>query len=227
MSLSDERAWVALWKDQPEAFGRAYDLYFDDIFRYVLHRLANVAAAEDVTAQTFYRALKSRRTFRWKGVPLSAWLYRIATNEVNGYLRKKGREPRMRSEAALDHQSADPGCQPDRELIAAEEEVARHEDFLALHAGIEKLPHRDQALLTLRYFEGKSFAEIAPILGQREGTLRMRNLRALKKLETLLTTRGNHHEEPGRTPGRDPGARAEGDDLPTRFAGGRFLTASP
>ena len=62
-------------KKDPEAFGLIYDKYYQPIFGYILRRTANVALAEDLTAQTFLKALKSLWRFRWQNVPISAWLY--------------------------------------------------------------------------------------------------------------------------------------------------------
>ena len=71
------------------AFEELYDEHFDGIFRYILYRVGQVAEAEDLTAQTFFKALRSLWRFRWSKGSFSAWLYRIATNEVNSHHRRR------------------------------------------------------------------------------------------------------------------------------------------
>ncbi|WP_449222373.1 RNA polymerase sigma factor [Sulfidibacter corallicola] len=173
------------------SFEQVYDRYFQNIFQYILHRVAHVADAEDLTAQTFFKALRSLWKFRWMGVPISAWLYRIATNEVNAYLRKSGRHV---DSGDLDDKRASEADMPDRELEEAEREMARHGVFLELNQCLRQMKPLDQTVITLRFLEEKSFNEIAEITGKRVGTVTMRTHRALEKLRTLLESRGIDHE---------------------------------
>jgi len=91
--VQDEESLVqrAQQRDQG-AFAQLYEGYFDRIYRYVVLRIGNEMEAEDVTQQVFLNALRSISSFRWKGVPFSAWLFRIAHNQVVDYLRKKTRQ---------------------------------------------------------------------------------------------------------------------------------------
>lgn len=195
MDRSEEKELVRRWKRNPEAFGRAYDAYFDPVFRYILLRTANVANAEDLVGQTFYKALKSCWKFRWSGAPILSWLLRIANNEVNAFLRRK--KPILGNVESLAEQLTDGGYQPDEELVAAENEVAKRKRFLQLHQCIRELKPQDQALIVFRYFENKPFSEISLILGKREGALRMGAMRALEKLRFQLEVRGISDEEFG------------------------------
>jgi len=170
-----------------QSFDQLYDLYFEAIFRYVLRRVANVAEAEDLTAQTFYKALRGFWRFRWTGDSASAWLYRIATNEINSHYRGRG--------AASDLERPAPSAALTAELSDAERELAVHRLYLDLHRALRCLAPDDQALIVLRYFEQKPYDEITRILGSRPGTLAMRASRALKKLKNELHQRGIDHEE--------------------------------
>jgi RNA polymerase sigma-70 factor (ECF subfamily) len=78
MNVEQERELVERAKSNREAFGELYDQYYSRIFGYVLKRTANIEVAEDVTSEVFFKALKNLRQFRWRGVPFSSWLYRIA-----------------------------------------------------------------------------------------------------------------------------------------------------
>jgi RNA polymerase sigma-70 factor (ECF subfamily) len=166
-----------------QSFDRLYDEHIEAIFRYVLRRVADMAEAEDLTAQTFYKALRSFWRFRLSGGNASAWLYRIATNEINSHYR---------------NQRITPGLDPTAvtaDLHDAERELAVSRMYLDLHRALRSLDPDDQALIVLRYFEQKSYDEIAPILRRRPGTLAMRANRALKKLKNELHQRGIDHEE--------------------------------
>ncbi|MHC4942023.1 MAG: RNA polymerase sigma factor [Planctomycetota bacterium] len=216
MDLSEEKALIAQCRSDPQAFGRIFDTHFDAIFRFALHRVADAALAEDITSQTFYKALQSLWKFRWTGVSISAWLFRIAVNEVNGCLRRRG--SRIPADAVrLEECAEDRRYQPDLELVAAEEALQQEQDFLKVHDCIAELKPVEQTLIVLRYFENKPFSEIALIMNKREGALRMRNMRALEKLEGLLKQRGIRDERYGKN--TEAGSEAGG--------GSRIVPAKP
>ena len=175
-------------------FEQIYDRYFEPIFHYILHRLANVADAEDLTAQTFFKALRGLWKFRWSGVPFSAWLYRIATNEIHSFMRQKGRQRRA-GLAEAPAPETETALAEDSELADAEKKLRQNRLFMELAACIQMLKPEEQALVVLHYLEQKPYAEIAQILGKRQGTLVMRTHRALKKLKEKLEQRGIDHEE--------------------------------
>jgi len=173
---------------QDQSFQQVYEGHFEAVFRYVLHRVANVAEAEDLTAQTFFKAFRAIDGFRWKNGSVSAWLYRIATNEVTGHFRRAGR----RASSAI---SAVHGGNAGRqELESAEQQLARHEIYLTVNRALRTLRPEEQTLIVLRYFEQKPFGEIAEILGKRPGALTMRTRRALGKLRDELQRQGIDHE---------------------------------
>jgi RNA polymerase sigma-70 factor (ECF subfamily) len=193
MIEKDEKSLIEECKKNPEAFGRLYDAYFDNIFNHILYRTGNVTLAQDLTAQTFFNALNNIGGFRFRGVSILAWLYRIATNEVNGHFRKQKRRSFTTLET-MSEKLEDEHNRPDQEIEEAEEALQEKKMFRLLHQCIEELKPLERSLVTLRYFERKPYAEIAEILGQREQTLRMRNSRLLKKLKKILTTKGIDHE---------------------------------
>lgn len=193
MTQSEERELIEQCKTDPLAFGKVFDDHFEAIFQYTLHRVGNVAVAQDLTAQTFYNALNSLWKFRWTGVSISSWLYRIATNEINGFFRKLKRRPETDIEQVGNYLK-DHRFQPDREMEQAENAVARCNTFNRLNESIRQLDPDEQTLLTLRYFENLSYADIAQIMGKKEGTLRMRCKRILEKLHGHLNSQGVNYE---------------------------------
>jgi len=146
-----------------EAFGVLYEQYVERIFNYVYYRTGNVHDAEDLTARVFYRAMHHIQNYRDRGVPFSAWLYRIAHNLVANWHRDRSR----RQEIPLDdtptlHYKGDP---PELTMMLTEEREA----LLRL---IRRLPPERQHLLILKFVEQLSNAEIGQIMGRSEGAVK-------------------------------------------------------
>jgi RNA polymerase sigma-70 factor, ECF subfamily len=167
MDLKQEQQLVERARSDVNTFGELYDRYYPQILGYVLKRTANIAAAQDVTSEVFFKALSNLHRFNWRGVPFSAWLYRIANNEVANHFRKNGHQQLELDKVTNSAAHAEPSCES--ELIAAESELKKHEDFLVLHANITRLPARYQEVIVLRFFENKKIREITEILGKQEG----------------------------------------------------------
>ena len=184
MDLEQEKELVERAKSDTEAFGELYDRYYSQIFGFVLRRTASIEAAQDVTSEVFFKALKNLRRFRWRDVPFSSWLYRIASHEIANYFRKN-KHGQFRLEEVSDSINFS-NASPETELVEAEAELKRHEEFLALHENISKLPVKYQEVITLRFFENKQLREIGEILGKREGTVKSLLHRGLEKLRELM-----------------------------------------
>jgi RNA polymerase sigma-70 factor (ECF subfamily) len=150
MDPETERELVESAKTDPDAFSLLYRNYFPQIFNYVARRLGDVGAAQEVTSDTFFEAMHDIRKFQWRGLPFSSWLYRIATNNINSYLRKKSN-----SLLSLDFLFAHPefeiarNVDIEQEIIHAEEELQRYQDFLFIQKQILQLPIPYQEVLTL------------------------------------------------------------------------------
>mgnify|MGYP002817392553 CR=1 FL=1 len=189
----EEQRLVERAKVDPQAFGELYERHYDAIFHYIQLRVSSVMETEDLTAQVFTKALNRLWRFKWSGVSISAWLYRIAINEVHDHYRSK-RKNQDRAAQGQWHE-ADEGSNAER--IAAEEIVAQHQLYGKLHECLCTLDADDHTLLVLRYFEGKPHKEIAHIMGKRVGTVVTRTSRALGKLRRVLESRGIDHERAG------------------------------
>jgi RNA polymerase sigma-70 factor (ECF subfamily) len=183
MNLKQEKALVERAKNNTEAFGELYDKYYSQIFGYVLRRTANIDVAQDVTSEVFLKALKKIGQFHWRGVPFSAWLYRIAANEIANSFRGKGRREALVEEVT--NSTSLSAVSVEVEITRAEEELQKHEEFLALHENIAKLPLKYQEVITLRFFEKKQLKEIGTILGKREGTVKSLLHRGIERLRVL------------------------------------------
>ena len=184
MDLEQEKHLVEKAKGDANAFGSLYELYYSNIFGYVLRRTANIQVAEHITSEVFFNALKNIAKFKWRGIPFSAWLYRIATNEIASYFRH-GLKSQVRWEDIAES-DVDSIPSAEEELLEAEAELKRHEQYLALHDNIYRLDIKYQEVITLRFFENKQINEISEILGKREGTIKSLLHRGLKKLTKLM-----------------------------------------
>ena len=185
-AISDQTL-IELAKDDPKAFGNLFDRYYPVIFAYVLRRVGKWNDAQDVTSEVFLKALKGLWRFRWQGIAFSAWLYRIATNEVGIYFRRAGRAA-LSLNQLIEESGFEPASRDDliAEKLAAERQLERHRDFLIARSNIATLPMKYQHVITLRFFARKSVKEIAEILGKKEGTVKSLLSRGLQRLKKLM-----------------------------------------
>lgn len=174
-----EEELVERAKYDPQAFGVLYDRYVDKVYNYIFHRVGNQHDAEDLTARAFHRALANMSAYVDRGVPFSAWLFRIAHNLVANWHRDQGRRP----VAPLDDTQPSQRHHPEASAELAEEEGA-------LMDAIRNLPDERQTLLIFKFSEGLSNAEIARHLGRTEGAVKSLYHRTLLSLREELEKRG-------------------------------------
>lgn len=187
MKLNEEKELIKCAQKDSKVFGEIYDRYYDKIFGYVLRRTADLEVAQDITSETFFKALKNLWQFRWRKISFSSWLYKIATNEINQYFRKG--KYKSASLEALQEKGFEPVSlhNPEAEVIEAEEKLKTYQDFLTCQSKISQLDIKYQEVITLRFFEGKQIKEISEILGKSEGTIKSLLHRGLEKLRILMT----------------------------------------
>jgi len=183
MNLSEEKELVRQAQKASGAFAELYDKYYPKVFGYILRRTANLEAAQDLTSETFFKALKKLWQFRWRNISFSAWLYKIATNEINQHFRKAEYKKSISLEE-LREQGFEPVSpdDPESELIEAQEKLEQHREFLEVQDKIVRLPAKYQEVIALRFFEQKQINEISEILGKKEGTVKALLHRAVEKL---------------------------------------------
>lgn len=183
MNKDEEQKLVEQAKTDPQAFGRLYDMYYSKILNYASRRTGDLELSQDITTAVFMKALDHIGRFTWRGNPFSAWLYRIASNQIADHYR--GKQSKVLS---LDTLVDDYGFEPESEidveteLIDAEEQIARHKQFLVVQQRLRKLPLKYQEVLSLRYFERKTIQEISDITGKRPGTIKSLLSRGVRRL---------------------------------------------
>jgi RNA polymerase sigma-70 factor (ECF subfamily) len=173
MDIETEQQLVEAAKSNQQAFGQLFDIYYMPISNYILRRVDELPAAQDITSVVFIKAWQGLPAFTWRGAPFSAWLYRIAGNEVNTYFRRQKIQPTS-LDALYEATGFEPPSEQDivQDLIAYQDALARHEDFIVVQHIILGLPIKYQEVLALRYFEKFPIKDIAAILGKNENTVK-------------------------------------------------------
>ena len=186
MNKASDSALIARAKEDPEAFGFLYERYVDRIYNYIYYRTSKHQDAEDLTARTFYRALKHFPRYVDRGAPFSAYLYRIAHNAVANWHR----DSRRRQIVPLDEPVMGTLKREGPASLAEE-----HEEQALLLQTVRRLPPERQQLLILKFVEQMKNAEIAEVMGRTEGAIKSLYHRTLVALREELTDAESGREE--------------------------------
>jgi len=163
-------------KSDADALAELYELYYDRIFRFCMHRLFYREIAEDVTSIVFLEVARKIRDFRGgTDQDFRNWVYTIAVNQTNAYIRKSLRRRKLLAKAADSLAAA-----------SASDDGAAKLDWPRLYAAIVKLKPQHQTIVTLRFFENMPFEQIAEILDISQSTARVTMHRILNKLRKTL-----------------------------------------
>ena len=171
-TTEDDRLLIEAAQADPARFVEIYERYVDRIYAFVSRRAGNRAVAEDITSQVFEQALRTLGRFEWRGVPLAAWLYRIAANALADHWHDRGR--------AVNEPPPDVPDARDRD------ELDRR---IALVQQIDRLPDLQRQVIRMRFVEEKSIRDVAAALERSEGAIKQLQLRAL---ENLRKSMGGH-----------------------------------
>ncbi|MCP3822129.1 sigma-70 family RNA polymerase sigma factor [Streptomyces sp. A3M-1-3] len=162
---------------EAEAFGRLYDQYSDTVYRYIYYRVGGKATAEDLTSETFLRALRRISTFTWQGRDFGAWLVTIARNLVADHFKSSRFRLEVTTGEMLDANEVE---------RSPEDSVLEALSNAALLEAVRKLNPQQQECVTLRFLQGLSVAETARVMGKNEGAIKTLQYRAVRTLARLL-----------------------------------------
>jgi len=175
MKKVSEKKLILKAKKDLSAFGEVYQKYYPKINNFVYHRVNDDAARNEIVSNIFFKAMKNLPKYRFvneEKCSFSSWLFRIAVNETNQYFRNEKRNNAMRDKLF--------------EKQSNEGEKLIDLDFETLKEAIQTLPLYEQNLISLRFFEKMKHKEIAEILKQKEGTVKVQMHRTLGKLRDFL-----------------------------------------
>ena len=160
-----------------QALADLYDWYMPRIYRYALARLGNVAEAEDLTEEVFLKMLGAIGDFRWKDVPFSSWIFRIAHNHIATHFRRTAQ--RGGPTSAIPEEYVDGRA----DFAAAVEQRITLEE---VQRATELLPDAQREVIALRFAVGLSISDTAKVLGKREGNIKALQHKAVAKLQKML-----------------------------------------
>ena len=159
----------------PACFGPLYDRYYKPIFLFLYRRTDDEELTADLTSQVFLKAITYLPKYQFKGLPFSAWLFRIAVNEMNMFFRKnKNCRTISLEDSNFDRIAEDLG------------ENDKEEKIVLLLEGIQSLGLDELHYIELRFFEDRSFKEIADIMAITENNAKVRTYRILDKIKKLI-----------------------------------------
>jgi RNA polymerase sigma-70 factor, ECF subfamily len=177
----DEAYLLNKIRNNPEKFSELFHLYYKPIFGYILRRTGNFDDSADIAAETFLKAFRNIHKFKYSGISVKVWLYRIATNELNMFFRNRQKIHSVFERLVTEDNSVFKEYLED-DRAGLENELQKHDQFMSVLKELKTLPVKYQEVISLRYFEGKENKEIAVILNINEGTLKSLLSRGLEKL---------------------------------------------
>jgi RNA polymerase sigma-70 factor (ECF subfamily) len=162
-----------------EAFGQLYDRYVDIVHRYIAYRVGSHALAEDLTSETFLRALRRISTYSWQGRDFGAWLVTIARNLITDHYKSSRYKLELPTSDLVE-------AGADRTTEGPEDEVLTGITNRTLLEAVKQLGSEQQECIVLRFLQGMSVAETAAILGKNENAIKALQYRAVKTLGRML-----------------------------------------
>lgn len=185
VALTDEADLIRRAQYSRADFAAIYDRYVDRVYRYAYARAGDHAAAQDVAAETFRRALEALGRYEPQGKPFAAWLFGIAANVLRERARAlTGTARATPLDALTAEQEPSDGAPPALDLLLEEEEAS------ALWRLVDELPVDARRMLIFRYAWSLSYTDIADRLGRSEAACKQLAYRALKDLRRRATTAG-------------------------------------
>jgi RNA polymerase sigma-70 factor (ECF subfamily) len=160
-----------------QAFGQLYDRYHEMVFRYVLFRVGDRQLAEDLTAETFLRALRRIGSVSYQGRDIGAWFVTIARNLVLDHVKSSRYRLEQSTSEIADLSPSTSG--PEQQVL----DGATHEELLRC---VAKLNSDQKECIALRFLQGLSVAETARLMGRNEGAVKALQHRAVRRLAQLL-----------------------------------------
>ena len=174
-TLTAERLVEEAQAFSQEAWAQIYDQHYMKIFSYCYLRTGNRAASEDLASDVFLEALRGIRRYRYRGLPISSWLYRIAHNLTADYLRRNARRPTVSLGDETEHAQLQAPDTTERSALRQD-----------VHDAIRQLTADQQQVILLRFLQGLSHEETAAIMGRRPGAVRVLQNRALNALRRVM-----------------------------------------
>lgn len=184
-ALPNEQELIAHATSKPAAFSTIFDHYFPRVYNYARYRVGRADSADELTAQIFEKAFVKIRSYKPERAPFAAWLFGIARNTVNQYLRAQKRRRWISLDLIFGRKSDDPG---------PEEAVIQSEMNAELMSAIGGLSDRERDILALKFSAGLTNRRIASLAGLGESHVSVLLYRSIRKLRTELRKKESDNE---------------------------------
>lgn len=175
--MQEEWLEIQAAQSDPAMFRPLYTRYYEAVFRFIYRRTTDEELTADISSQVFLKAMQRLGDYSFKGVPFSAWLFRIASNEVAQHFRQQQKNRVLSIEETQLGDMADEIDEEDNEAMRA-----------ALLLALDDLKEGEMELIEMRFFEQRSFKEIADITGMTESNAKVKTYRILERLKKRLST---------------------------------------
>ena len=162
-----------------EAFGELYDKYVDQVYRYIVYRVPSRQLAEDLTSETFLRALRRISSFTWQGRDVGAWFVTIARNLIADHYKSGRYRLELTTDDVTESGAAPVQAGPEGEVLEAMQNKV-------LLEAVKQLGAEQQECVVLRFLQGLSVSETAQIMGKNDGAIKALQYRAIRTLGRLL-----------------------------------------
>ena len=166
----EERELIEAAQQDPGRFAELYELHFHRVYAYIVRRVQDRSAAEELTAHVFHQALRNLNKYKWRGAPFAAWLFRIAANSIADRANRRARESALPSEVGT----------------TAEPDLEKVETLSRVYKLVEELPWDQRYVVRARFAEEKSIREIAQQMSRSEGAIKQLQFRAMQSLRARL-----------------------------------------
>ncbi len=178
------KEWIEIQAAQANKanFKPLYNRYFEQIFRFIYKRTADENLASDICSQVFLKALQKLDKYQNKGVPFSAWLYRIASNEVTQHFRNTQKERVV----SLETKQITGLMEASGFDTIAFENTTEETRLNKIIQQLDQLSETDLQLIEMRFFELRPFKEIAEILEITESNAKVKTYRILERLKKRI-----------------------------------------
>jgi len=166
-----------------QAFGELFDFYYPKILNYALRSTSNLENAKDITSNTFLRTLKGLKSFKWQtDSSFNAWIYRIATNEINQFFRK---HKKYKSNIRIEENEIDISDN-NQSSKTIQSSIENNEYLTIINNALLQLSQEHRSIIRLRYIEDLSYEEISQIMDKNESTIRVYCKRAKEKMKEII-----------------------------------------
>ena len=183
--MSEQELVLAI-QEAPDQFEQLYESYYSAIFNYIYKRIGEFELSRDIASEVFLKAYLGIRRFRWKGISIKSWLYRIASNEIKLYFRKKKYRPQLIAQTYEELIFKEGKSPLALEKDQLEEQAKNFAQFQRVQGALKELPIKYQEVIALKYFEQMDIEEIMQISGKKKGTVKSLLSRGMKQLKEKL-----------------------------------------